>query len=274
MQVVLTERARLDLIRTYNIPAERVVVVHHSMPTESFVRSPSDGAAFRREHGVPEGPAVIVLGYASVLQEAKGLAMLLEAIPNMLALSPVCGCVCVFLCVRCVLVFNLPLCVCESLTQHLFCHCVVTSVFSQRLWILLAGGGTPDVMDRVNAVASSPACGGRLILLGPLTSARMPSFYSAIDVFIDTSLHHTGSNGVLVEAALSGAVLIAPEVGSNRMTNIPDRAMGYTYPPGDARHLVECVRRVLDTPNVLAEVPPLARAHALAGFSLLDMVDR
>lgn len=41
--VVLTERARLDLVRMLNLAPERVVVIHHSMPVHTFVRNEDAG---------------------------------------------------------------------------------------------------------------------------------------------------------------------------------------------------------------------------------------
>ncbi len=43
IHIVLTERARLDLIRNYNVDPQRVVVIHHSMPVEKFNRDEQAG---------------------------------------------------------------------------------------------------------------------------------------------------------------------------------------------------------------------------------------
>ncbi len=79
--VVLTERARLDLIRQYNIEASRVVVIHHSMDVDKYGRDVAKGAAFRRRWNVPESQAT-VFGFAGMLHETKGLDMLIDSAPE------------------------------------------------------------------------------------------------------------------------------------------------------------------------------------------------
>jgi hypothetical protein len=78
--VVLTERARLDFIRQYNVDASRVVVIHHSMDVDKYGRDVVEGAAFRKQWSIPESHAT-VFGFASMLYETKGLEMLIATAP-------------------------------------------------------------------------------------------------------------------------------------------------------------------------------------------------
>ena len=87
-QIVLTERARLDMIRAYNLAPSRVVVIHHSMPVRQFTRSVGLGVQLRAKLGIPPRDATVV-GFAAVLQEAKGIDFLLKIVPEVIALSPV-----------------------------------------------------------------------------------------------------------------------------------------------------------------------------------------
>jgi hypothetical protein len=78
--VVLTERARLDLIRQYNVEASRVVVIHHSMDVTKYGRDVVEGTTFRKRWNVSESHAT-VFGFASMLHKTKGLEMLIDTAP-------------------------------------------------------------------------------------------------------------------------------------------------------------------------------------------------
>ncbi len=78
--VVLTERARLDFIRQYNVDASRVAVIHHSMDVDKYGRNVVEGSAFRKRWNVSESHAT-VFGFASMLYETKGLEMLIATAP-------------------------------------------------------------------------------------------------------------------------------------------------------------------------------------------------
>lgn len=121
--VVLTERARLDMVRGSNLAPERIVVAHHSMDVDKFADSALAGTGFRATHGIP-GEGVVVFGFASLLQDAKGVELLIKAAPAIVALAPVRPHTCVLVhaptCVRkgaCLHVLRVHACVC-------LCGCV------------------------------------------------------------------------------------------------------------------------------------------------------
>jgi glycosyltransferase involved in cell wall biosynthesis len=148
------------------------------------------------------------------------------------------------------------------------------SVILQDVWFLIAGSGDDNTMARVKAMAALPQCAGRVIVIGAVAPVEMRQFYSAIDVLIDMSLHQTGSNGVLVEAMLSGVLLLVQDVGSVSMTNVPSEEYGLVFQPGNVHQLIQHVSSILNGEVNIPMITSVARQHALYGFRLDDMIDR
>jgi glycosyltransferase involved in cell wall biosynthesis len=92
----------------------------------------------------------------------------------------------------------------------------------------------PDVRRRIE---SSPALRGRVRLVGEVPHARLPSFYSAADIFIVGS-HHEGSGYSLMEACACGAVPAVTDIPTFRVLTA-DGSLGALWSAGDA---LDCSR--------------------------------
>ena len=94
--IVLSERARMDFTRVYGIRPQRTVVIHHSMPVTKYKPAPDAGDAFRARWGVPTRasapPGTLVIGFACMFTEVKGVYFMMQVLPHLLALSEVRAC--------------------------------------------------------------------------------------------------------------------------------------------------------------------------------------
>jgi glycosyltransferase involved in cell wall biosynthesis len=103
----------------------------------------------------------------------------------------------------------------------------------------------PAVRERLRA---SPALAEHVRLVGGAAHDRMPSFFSAADLFVVGS-HHEGSGYSLMEACACGAIPVVTDIPTFRL--LTGGAAGALWAPGDgaafARALVEVSRRDLGT---------------------------
>ena len=114
-----------------------------------------------------------------------------------------------------------------------------------------------DLAREVRAqIERAPALGPRVRLVGAVPHARLPSFYSAADLFVLGS-HHEGSGYALIEALACGAAPVVTDIPTFRLLT-GNGSLGALWTAGDAagcaraiaaaaaRDAVEERRRVLD----------------------------
>jgi glycosyltransferase involved in cell wall biosynthesis len=106
--------------------------------------------------------------------------------------------------------------------------------------VLFMVGTGPD-SAYFKQVASSLGVQNRVLFLGEVPFAEMPSFYEHGDLFVHTSLSETFGN-VLGEALWSGMAVVAMADGMGASSQITHRLNGYLLPP-DAPNLKEADRR-------------------------------
>jgi glycosyltransferase involved in cell wall biosynthesis len=93
--------------------------------------------------------------------------------------------------------------------------------------------GSDELLPEVHGrLLASPALGRRVRLVGYVSPAELPAYYSAADIFVLGS-HHEGSGYALIEACACGAVPVVTSIPAFR-TITGDGAHGALWPPGDA----------------------------------------
>ena len=107
-------------------------------------------------------------------------------------------------------------------------------------------GGDPEYAERIRSLAKE--CGARLA--GRYDNARLTEILSDIDVLVVPSLWHETYGIVVREGQLSGAPVIASQVGgiSEGINHGED---GFLVGPGDATELAAAMKRFVDEPDLV-----------------------
>jgi glycosyltransferase involved in cell wall biosynthesis len=108
-------------------------------------------------------------------------------------------------------------------------------------------------------------------LVGFIPDADLPDYYRAADVFVLPTRTAEGFGLVLMEAAASGIPSIATDSGAPREL-IDDVVTGLLVAPGAPGELAEAIRRVDDSPDLLASMGRAALAKS-AGFTWDRSID-
>lgn len=131
-----------------------------------------------------------------------------------------------------------------------------------RLRVELVGQG--PLRDEVERLARARGVAGQLVFAGPQPQERVLGRLAEAHVLLQPSTieadgHTEGLPTTLVEAAASGATMVA-----SRVTGVPDLVRegetGFLAEPGDPRDLADALLRALDHPDPCA-LQSAARAH-------------
>jgi glycosyltransferase involved in cell wall biosynthesis len=173
-------------------------------PVVIGVPSADDVARFRERHGLPAGGRVI--GLAARLAAEKGVDVLLEAAPRLLAHEP-----------------------------------DTTFVFAGP-----HEGIVGEQAYRDSLRPAIERLGDRWRFLGPLDPVtEMPAFFGAVDVLTVPSVNSTESFGLVqVEAMLCGTPVVVSDLPGVRQP-VRRTGMGEVVPVGDAAALASALERVL-----------------------------
>lgn len=79
--IVMAEQARAILMRSYDVPDDRIAVIPHGVPDRAYV----DPAAARHALGLEDRPTILTFG---LLSPGKGIETMIEAMPAILARCP------------------------------------------------------------------------------------------------------------------------------------------------------------------------------------------
>lgn len=88
---------------------------------------------------------------------------------------------------------------------------------------------------------------------GGYSSERLPAIYSEIDVLVVPSLWYENSPLAVQEAFAAGAPVVASRLGALPGL-VRDGVDGLLFQPGDPEDLARVLKRLLDEPNLLAEL--------------------
>jgi glycosyltransferase involved in cell wall biosynthesis len=192
------------------------------IPPPVLLPSPANGAVreFAVENKTDENRPVI--GMAARLATEKGVEILLNALPEILARYPK--------------------------TQVLF-----AGQYQQVL-------GEKDYYDFLMPRIESYQKQGNWRFLGVLSPQQMAAFYPNLDVLVVPSLNSTEAFGLVqIEAMLNGVACVASSLPGVRQP-VQMTGMGQVVPIGDTRALAESILEILETPERYGgNIPDIAR---------------
>jgi glycosyltransferase involved in cell wall biosynthesis len=121
------------------------------------------------------------------------------------------------------------------------------------------GPGLDDLRKQIRERSLEKA----VVLTGAVAREQMPKVIAAIDVGVIPHSNPCGSPLVLFELMASGKPVIAPDLGPLRDV-LTHRKNGLLFPPLDRAAFAKELLRLMETPNLRAEIGAAARAVVLA----------
>lgn len=233
-RVVVNAGAIRDWLEERGFPERKLSVIHNGVDVAKF--SSGEGAAIRREFGVPENAPLVVM--IARLNSQKGEGYLLEAAPRILGRCP--G------------------------THFLLAGGSYTRGHDDER--------KPDTayLDRLKQRARAAGVGANVHLTG--MRKDIPDILAASTVSILPSFSEGISNTVL-ESMAAGVPVVATRVGGTPEIVCDDR-YGILIPPRDAEAIVEAVSSVIQTPSLAERLSAAGRARVDESFSLDVMVQK
>jgi len=119
--------------------------------------------------------------------------------------------------------------------------------------LVLIGGGPAEPLLR----KALPGA----VFLGPRQGAQLARLYASLDVFVHSGPYETFGQTVQ-EAAASGVPVVAPAAGGP-VDLVVDGVTGYLVPPLSASALDDAVGRLVDSPELRAQMGAAAREQVL-----------
>jgi rhamnosyl/mannosyltransferase len=152
-------------------------------------------------------------------------------------------------------------------------HVLIDAMTSCRGTLMIAGDG-PLEADLRRQV-SERGLTDRVVFLGHVSDADLPSHYQAADVFVLPSIAKTEAFGVVqLEAMAAGRAVVS----TNLPTGVPwvnqDGVSGLVVPPGDADALSTALNRLIDDEALRQRLSRNAASRADVVFSLESMIGR
>lgn len=107
---------------------------------------------------------------------------------------------------------------------------------------------------------------------GVVDQRHLPDVYGAADVFVLASFTE-GHPKVLLEAMACGVPCVASDCAGNRSL-VTDGRTGLLFDPRDAKHLADCLERMIRDPALARRLADTARAEIIARYDLRALVER
>ena len=107
---------------------------------------------------------------------------------------------------------------------------------------------------------------------GVVDQGRLPGVYASADAFVLASFTE-GHPKVLLEAMACGVPCVASDCAGNRSL-VTDGRTGLLFDPRDAKHLADCLERVIKDPALGRRLADAARAEVVARYDLRALVER
>ncbi len=108
------------------------------------------------------------------------------------------------------------------------------------------------------------------VFAGLIDRERIPEMLAAMDVVVHTSLRE-GLARVLPQALAMGKPCVSFDIDGAPEVVIPDRT-GYLVKPNDSAGLADCIARLLDDPQLRAQMGAAGRRHVDPAFRAETMV--
>lgn len=135
-----------------------------------------------------------------------------------------------------------------------------------NLYLIVAGEG--DEREELTALIKEKGLENRAFLLG--LRRDVPDLFHAMDIFVLPSLNE-GYGKVVVEAMSAGRPVIASNVGGVR-TIVEEGVTGLLIPPGKPEAIVNAVEKLLDNPELAAEMGSRGRNSVREERSVAAMI--
>jgi glycosyltransferase involved in cell wall biosynthesis len=107
---------------------------------------------------------------------------------------------------------------------------------------------------------------------GVVDQRQLPDVYGAADVFVLASFTE-GHPKVLLEAMACGVPCVASDCAGNRSL-VADGRTGLLFDPHDAKHLADCLDRLIKDPGLGRRLADTARAEIIVRYDLRALVER
>jgi len=155
----------------------------------------------------------------------------------------------------------------DTALRHLISawHTVVARWPNARLWLAGEGPDRRVLSHQIEALNLT----GRVVLVGVFD--ELDVLLDAADLFVLPSLQG-GTSLALLEAMAAGVPIVAGDVQGNRDA-ITDGRHGLLVPPGNVDALAATIVRLLQRPDLAAQLGVAARERAAAEFSLAKMAN-
>jgi glycosyltransferase involved in cell wall biosynthesis len=128
------------------------------------------------------------------------------------------------------------------------------------LWVV--GEGVEE--EALRQLSNELGLGQRVRFMG--NQAHVQPYLQAADCFVCPSLWAEAAGLVNLEAQATGLPVLASNIGGIP-EYVDDGHTGLLFPPGDDRALADCLNRLLDDPNLRAQMGRQARQATIARFS-------
>jgi glycosyltransferase involved in cell wall biosynthesis len=137
--------------------------------------------------------------------------------------------------------------------------------------VVVGGGG--DGLARYRALANERGVGGRVRFVGPLTQARVESYFAAAEVFCLASTVRAEAFGVAVlEAMARGLPVVSTQIPGSGLPWLNQHGVtGLKVPPGDPQALATALRTLLDDAELRRRCGAAGRARWEQHFSAETM---
>ncbi len=138
--------------------------------------------------------------------------------------------------------------------------------------LTIMGEGHPDYQSRLNGLVEEFGLGDQVDFTGWISRDEIPERLARFDIFLFTSVWPEPFGRTIVEAFLSGLVVIASDVGGSREI-LRDYDQSMLFRAEDAEGLAERIMRVMDDPGLQQRLVALGRQIALEKFTLKKMAE-
>ena len=166
-----------------------------------------------------------------------------------------------------------------SLLPHKGVHTAIEAMFVlkqrklvKRVELTILGGGHPDYEKRLRKMVTKYGIDDRVHFVGRLPRDEIPSRVRRFDVFLFTSIWPEPFGRTIIEAMVSGLVVIGSDVGGSREI-FEHYNKELLFQPEDSRGLADRIIKVMGNRGLRQYLVQIGRQMVLERFTLDQMVD-
>jgi glycogen synthase len=138
--------------------------------------------------------------------------------------------------------------------------------------LTIVGSGHPDYETQIRSLVEREGQEQWVRFLGRVERDEMPALLKRFDVLILPSIWDEPLARIVQEAMASGLVVIGTDTGGTKEI-IKDYETGLIFPPGDSNKLAECIKRLIDDPDLVTSFAKNGRELVERQFDIRRMVD-